>query len=643
MSSRSTGAAAGVFLTLVAARNRGVWSYLLHTRGVFDAVSIRTILRHDLLPACGAGLICLLAWGLGLLLLRLLRADTVEECDLMGFGLGLGALASAGFLMGLCGFFSTTAFGLLGALAFVPGLDGLLRRARREPRPAPGTAGSLWQGALAGFMAFLAWHALTTALAPATDWDVLAYHLTLPKLYLKAGRISEIPWLLQSHWPHLMEVLYAGPIALGLDNAAALIHAAVCAALVLAVFRVGRDRLGAPAAWIGAGLLAAQSALWRCAGTAHSDGALALFHFLACVALWSWAESGSRGKLALAGLLSGLGACAKLLGILPLAVLAAWVCLRPRREKRLAAVLLFASCGLAVVLPWYIKTWIGAGNPVWPFLSNRLGGLWGAAFLEPPFLRINLFGWPPEPALLLRYGPQFLLVPAAAGAAWAGWRRIPWPPFLLFLLTPAFFYFLVVARDHEGWRFMLSMMPALALTTGWALTRCGRGRAGGFAAAALVLFGLYPGLRATQNNELFAVLGLRSTSRPDVPAREVYLERSLDHYGFYQRLLPMVGAQDRILLFQEIRGYYLDADFLWGDPRNQGLIRYAELAGPAQLAARLRELGVTHVLVNADNPNYSESPDYYDSRTLAMMRGLLRWRGQLILREGGLALYRITD
>ena len=416
----------------------------------------------------------------------------------------------------------------------------------------------------------------------------------------------EIPWLLHSHWPHLMEVLYAAPLALGLDSAAALLHAAAVAAMVFATFRVGRDRLGAPAAWIATAILAAQPPLLAHAGVAHSDGAFALFHFLACVALWSWMESGSRGILVLAGLLSGLGTSAKLLGIVPLAVLSVWVWARSHREKRSGPALLFAACGLAVVLPWYLKAWAGAGNPFWPFFSRWLGGRWGAAFFETRYVQINLVGWPPDPKVIFQYGPQFLLVPAAIGAVWAWFRRLDWPPFLRFLLTPAACYFLVVARHSECWRFMLPMLPALALAAGWGVTRFARGTAGTIAAAGLVLFALYPNPGATQNDELSAVLGLRSASEPDAPPRQAFLDDQVDPYPCYRRLRGLVGARGKVLLFREIRGYYLDVDYMWGDPLNQGLIRYAELGGPEALAAELAKLGVTHVLVN--ETMYGEDP-----------------------------------
>jgi len=611
---------AALFLALAGWSGRGAWGYLFRHPGAFDGRSVRILLQDALLPLAAAAALLALAVGLGRTLLRRLG---VEEDGLLAFGLGLGAFASAVFLAGLSGFYGLAAFAVLG-LASAWGLRGA------SWRPALPAGGPL----LGGLLAFCALHAFVIALAPATEWDVLAYHLALPELYLRAGRVLEAPWLLHSHWPHLLEALYGVPLALGMEGAAALLHAAACAALVYASYRCARERLGAQAAWLAAALLASQPVLLRFAGTAHSDGGFALFHLLACLALWSWEETGSRGRLAAGGLLSGFAASAKLLGAVPTAALALWVLSRSwKRERSLRPALLFAACAGAVVAPWYLKSWLWAGDPFWPFLSGGFDA----------YRQSNLFSGMSEAGLALRYGPQYLLVPAAGFAAWAALRRWEWPPFLKFLLLPAVPYSLAVALHHEGWRFMLPMYPALALSAAWGASRMlERGGLERAAAAALLLFGLSPVLGAATNNALFPVLGLRSSSEPAAHPRELYLDRLVDVNRFYREMLPELPPQSKVLLFREVRGYRLKTNYLWGDPLNQGLIRYARLDGPEALLARLRELKVTHVLVNEDTPMYRESPGYYDRRTLEMMAQVLS-DAREVRRRGKIALYRLGE
>jgi hypothetical protein len=228
-------------------------------------------------------------------------------------------------------------------------------------------------------------------------------------------------------------------------------------------------------------------------------------------------------------------------------------------------------------------------------------------------------------------------------SAVAAARRERWPGFLKLSWLIAAAYFPFVARHHEAWRLMLPVMPAFALTTAYWSARwlSSRGPLRALAAAALCC-AVAPAALATQNNELFVVLGLRSELSPDSAPRELYLERSLDHYAFYRDVnAALRGRPALVLLFREIRGYYLDVPYMWGDPLNQGLIQYGRLPDPAALAARLRELGVTHVLVNEGPAIYAPGGPVYDLRTIALMDGVLR-RSRRVLLRAPLSLYEIN-
>ncbi|MFH2203975.1 MAG: hypothetical protein ABIJ96_12720 [Elusimicrobiota bacterium] len=632
--------AAGVFTALVIGRNMGAWLYAARA---LDARSVGMILFHAVLPV--ASLICAatVLWGAGRRLLRLFGLEMNESVEqITSFSLGLGLTGTALLLLGLAGGLNIWGILCLTAAAAGYALPELCRTFDMDI-PAPPKL-NWWRGVLLGLMGYALWHAAVAALAPPAGWDVTAYHLALPKLYLRAGAVREIPWLLHSHWPHLMELLYTFALAVGMDQAAALLHAAVCAALVLAVAAAARTEFDSATAWFAAALIACQLVLLRIAPMAHSDGAYALFAFLSSWTVWRWTRERTRALLVLGGLLGGFSAAAKLLGVYPTLINAAWIAVHVRKERQggRAAPLIYLACVLAVMAPWLLKTWIGAGNPLWPFFSEMLGGRFGAEAIEAAYLSSNYWTWPPDSVQILRYGPQFLLVPAALLAAAASLRGHALPPFVRFLLIQALMFVPLVFRHNEGWRFFLPFYPALAVTAGWAAARLIKGRAAVCAGAALALaFGLLPVLTATQNNELFAVLGLRSQVQPGRDPRELYLERRLDHYSFYLEVNKLLPPRAKVLLFREIRGYYLDLDYMWGDPLNQGQIAYADLDGPDQLYARLRELGVTHILVNKGLAMYAPRDGYYDPKTVLMMeRTLSRFSRRMLARQP-LELYRL--
>ncbi|MFH2205081.1 MAG: hypothetical protein ABIJ96_18380 [Elusimicrobiota bacterium] len=588
-----------------------------------------------------AGFFCASAWGAGRCLLRIISPLATEpEHEAAAFALGAGTWGLTLFMLGRFGLFQPAAAWAT-AVAAAAAAWPAWRRAGRGARPNRSQTLSWGRVLAACVLALAAWHVLVHALAPPIDADALAYHLALPKLYLRAGEIRTISWLIFSHWPHLVSLLFALPLSLGLDNAAALLHVGAGTALIASVFLIAREEFDAPTAWTAAAVLAVQPVLTRYVGAPRIEAWWALFHFLAFHSAWRWSRSGDRSWLLRAALLAGLAASVKLIGLAPLAILGTWILLRrspaPLQERARCACLTM-GLGTAVAFPWLLATWWTTGNPVWPYLSGLFGGADGAAYLADRFTRLN--HWPAWTNLevLLRNGPQYLLIPTLLMTLLNLRDRTKLPPYLRFQAATFLPYALLVCWNYEAWRYCVPWMPALALTTAWGFVRLWKRGGGRAAAAALLLgFAIIPLLRLGQSNALFAVLELRSRSRPDLPPREIFLRQSFPPYALHRAVSRQVGESPaRVLLFHESMGYYLDADYLWGVPAFQSLIRYDELTDGGALRVRLRELGITHVIIQVPFPGY------YEYRAAALMHQLLAEVGPPITKESGHALYALT-
>lgn len=620
------------------ARNSAVIRYLATTPGAWDLSSLGVFFESAVVPALAASLTLLLLWGAGRRLCRALSIPAEGALIALPGALALGLFGTALFAAGSAGALAVGIGLCLAAVAVAGAAEAWASRAalRLPGRPGPSP---LWKTALATALGFSFFHILVNALAPPVGWDALAYHLAIPRLYLDADAVRRIPWLLQSYWPHLLELLYTVPLALGQESLAAFLHAALSAALVFTVYRVGRSEGGEAMGWTAAALLAAQPAFFEVAAEPHCDGALALFHLLACLSLWRWSKEGGRGLLAAAGLCSGLAAAVKLQGLALTGGLLVWLLLAPRRRAAAAAFLFWAALPAA---PWYLKTWLAAGNPVWPFYSGLLGGRSEPELVAEGLVRLSAWRFPRDAGLFWRYGPQFLLLPAAALAALAAGRGPRLPPLVRFLFLATAPLVLITARYHEAWRYLLPLMPAIALAAGWwCVSACrlpGPRRA---AAALFVALGLWPAAASTQSNELFAVLALHSSAMPGVPAAEVYRARQLPFYLFYRKAEAAVPPGERVLLFREIRGYHLRADYQWGDPVMQTQILYDRIGSPEALREALQQRRLNFVLINAANGIYGPNEDYYSRRTLALMDAMLARYGREVLREGPLVLHAL--
>ena len=625
-------AAFGVLAVLLAIRAPGFWGHLLRSPGVIDGDSLRAVLSYAVGPLLMAGAFWVVSWGLGR---RVLRAAAVPGEVIIPAALGLGLLGQATFFLGWAGGLSPWPLALLFLTAAALAAGELRPPAWPRPRPGP------LAGAAAGLLAFAGVCALLRALAPPTEWDVRAYHLALPELALRAGRDASVAWMLHSHWPHLMENLYALPLAAGRDGAAALIHLGASGLLLAGVFSCARRAAGPVAAGVAVLLLAAQPALLREAGTAHSDGAAALFAFAAAGALSRWDKKGGAPWLAAAGALAGFAASSKMTLLAALAAWALWIFFM-RRRRRDAAV--FLSCGLLVVGPWLLRTWLETGDPVWPFLSGLLGLREAAALAERLRLSVSQ-GFPPPLWVLTLDGPGFLLIPCAGLWALAGKDAGEASPEERWLWIQAPLLFLLIYHTTSVWRCMMPWWPALALFAGRAAAAAfKRGPARSVAAAALVAGGLVPIVMATPNNELFAVLALRpAAAAAGVDRRAHWEDRALGITAFYREARAALPPGAKVLLFREIRGYGAGFDYLWGDPMNQALIDYRAISDPEALFARLKSLGVTHVLENTASGLYREDPGYYDRRTLALMGECLIRHASVVLEREGVVLHRLRS
>jgi hypothetical protein len=621
------------FIILFAARALGFWGYVLQNPGAVDLYSLRSWLSNDFLPL----LMAAAAWSVFLGMGRRMRSPlNLPERGLpdaaSSAALGLLLTGTAVFFLGWSG--GLTPVYLIAVSSFLAAFSiGTLK----FPRLQWPSLGPL-EGLCAGLLSFVAVCSLLDALAPPVLWDARAYHLVIPELALHAGRFSPLPWLLHSHWPHLMECLYSLPLAAGRDSVAALLHWGAAALLVASVFSLSDKSAGRPAAWTAALLLAAQPAFSSEAGAAHSDAAAALLAFCAASTLARW-DSERRPRLAaFAGLLAGGAVAVKLTLVAPFAAWTAWLCVK--RRPRDAGV--FVLCGAAMFAPWLLKTWLETGDPVWPFLSSFTGDAAGAALASRNAIS-NRWGLPLPFWAFTQDGPGFLLIPFVVACALSGQKRSPASATERWLWIAGLPLAAISLPQHAAWRYLMPLWPAFALSTGRCLTvalKQGRTHAG--LAVAVVAIGISPIISLSPNNQLFAVISPRPSSAPAADRRSLWEDRSLDGLpSFYREARAALPPDARVLLFREIRGYHAGFDYLWGDPMNQALIDYRSLAGPEELYARLRALGVTDVLDHPGSALYREDPGYYDRRTLALMAECLHRHGRIVLERDGLTLHRL--
>lgn len=612
------------FALLVFLNNKPVFHFAKEHPHLFDHSSLSILVHQALVPTLLAILCMAGAYTIGRWALALFR-DLDRSPAIEGYRFGVGfAFLMCGFALlarllglrpGLYLFFAV----LIGLAAW-PSLARFIHDRAKSVTPSRTGLEWLW----VALVSYGCWHGWIRALAPPNSWDVLAYHLAIPKIYNQLSSIHLIPWIMHDHWPHLAEIFYALLLRSGHDNLPALLHFGVCLILLRTLYSIALRHIGKLGAKIAVLVLIAQANYLYLMGLAHSDGWWAFYQLLAFFSLWEALEKNDKRLFILAGAFGGMACSYKLLALASTGIMTLYVAGRLLKGKHFKEFLCYlVPLGLLSGV-WMVRSFLGTGNPFWPFFPKLFGGDPLAMELYKRFEVSNHFPWDMWLASFYTNDLPILFVSALIGF-WALThplrRRLT--PVLWFLLIPVPVMFVLFLRHICLWRFMIPVMPGLVLTLGWlAGPVLEHRRWPRIFGLALLLLASIPLITSNQNNELFAVLGLRPGDSA-LSNREAYLRRSVPVYEPFQAINRELTGKDRVLIVGDVRGYYLDVPYMWGDPLNQPIIRYEELTDPEDLGGHLSTLGLTHVAINRSAVNASRDAGYFTPRTVALIDAYL--------------------
>ncbi len=608
--------------------------------------------------------------GLGLLRAFSLTALTTGERWLFAVAVGLGGLAILSLIMGAAGLLHPL---LLGTLLL--GLSFSLIQQRGELRDlwrATGHEWASWPRPMQAFVALTWLLALPLALAPPTAFDALLYHLTVPRLYVQAGRIVSGIDIPPANYPTLMETLYLDALTLHSDVAAKLLHFMFGLLLVAGVYLAVRYYFGRHVGQWAVLFVLSMPMVTLLSTWAYNDLALAFYSFLALVALARW-HTHREGWWAISAVMAAFAMSLKYTAfIVPLTmgILVLWWH-RKTPRKGLAMITRLAILAALVALPWYAKSWTLSGNPFYPFV---FGGKFWDAFRAAAFRQPGTgIGWNPAALLTLpwvatmgykdatlwggRVGPLLLIILPAVLIV----RYLPdssprvekdqsfLDGLLLFSVLSFAFWTFGVIQSALLWqtRLLLPALVSLAAVSAWTFQKLERLDTVAFSlkrfltmAIALVLILQLIGQTVflLGNNPLPALAGLET--------RDHYLQRNLGtHYEAMQAIGRETPADARVLFLYEPRSYYsprpTQPDALL-DNFGDALYHYET---PQQVVKRWREVRYTHVLIYWWGVHFLEqnNPSQLDATTQTALQTIVRDNLREVYRDqrGDYVLYEI--
>lgn len=471
-------------------------------------------------------------------------------------------------------------------------------------------------------LATAAWIA-ALCLLPPLERDSLIHHLAIPKLWIKAGGLVDIPWSSVSYYPMNIDLLYVIPVWLGADWAAKLIHSGFAFLTGLLIYLHVKRRLGVEWGLFACLLFLNIPIIMRLSISAYVDLGLVFFIYGAFYALILWHDTGRRRYFYLSAVSLGLALGSKYNGLLGAPILGLTVLhLSTKRGdaagKTIGLGAIYACTTLIVFSPWLIKNYMLTGNPLFPLFNSLFGlpslsgdmpkislfdrraFLYGETFWQSIATPIRAFfqGRDHSPEFFDGVlNPILLIVPPIACLKPRSWEIRPLGIFAVMWIIAVFFL-----SDFRI-RYMTPALPALAVLTAFGLkdvwdffsTRVKK-------PAAVVLFGLITTLFLAPN--AMWALDYWKTLDPNAflsgrETREEYLRRNLDHYPIMAFINSELSEDSNILfLFAGSRGYYCDRSYFYHDYYS-GEILTPLMEGPAdevKICKGLKDMGATHIL-----------------------------------------------
>ncbi len=233
---------------------------------------------------------------------------------------------------------------------------------------------------------------------PPVSRDALTHHLAVPRLYIQAGGIHELPDIRPSYYPQLLDLIYCVPLILGNDIAPKYIHFAFALLTALLIFLHLKQRLNRFYGLLGVLFFLSLPVIIKLSVTVYVDLGLIFFSFASLLSLLKWQDKKFQFRwLFLSALCCGLALSTKYNGLITCFILTAItsvlylkgigviesslqakgnmpiLSIQRTKSVQLQAAgyaICFLLISTAVFSPWMIKNYSWTKNPVYPLYDN---------------------------------------------------------------------------------------------------------------------------------------------------------------------------------------------------------------------------------------------------------------------------------
>ena len=496
-----------------------------------------------------------------------------------------------------------------------------------------------------------------SALVPPFLWDEMDYRLAHPKIWARNHELTPIYSRWFSEFPSNIDMLFVVGILLKNGILAKLFSLSYGLLLAFSIYSFGKRFYGKRIGLIAASIYISLPMVMNHIGSAYIDLSVALLVFLALYSFFMWLDSNNSNWIYLSAILTGYSSASKHTALFPAFVLGLFTLYFAIKKEKftnlIKKMLIFGLIILLLLSPWYIKTYVRAGNPVWPIAYNVLGGRYWDSDIDSQFSRdLNLFDFSFTNLLLL---PWNLTMHSSSFAMLLGWNSIflAFVPLLLFfrkiekhtkILLSYIFAFLYggiffFALFYGIMRYLV-IYPALSIISATVISHLYNLKYYRKFVLILVLltFIFTAGL-------WFAIFGQKAPYILGIDDEREFYGKLADYNGYpvFEFINQNLPSDSVIFFFRETRGYLSDRDYIIALPNEQKIFDYGKNAD--EFYRQLKGHNVTHVLINTNIGFYKPQAIVKNrikpisQENQDMVDRLLKMHGTLIFEDEEIYLY----
>ena len=497
-----------------------------------------------------------------------------------------------------------------------------------------------------------------SALVPPFLWDELDYNLAIPKIYARHHEIIPLFSIWRSEFPFNINMLFVIGLLLKNGILAKLFSWSYSILLALAIYTFGKRFYNKKTALIGASIYLSLPMIVNHIGSSYIDIPVAFLVFMSVYCLIIWINYNKNSWLWMSAVMTGLSIASKhtaLFFAVTTTLLAIFFLFKKEKYSAIKKIIAYGLIVLLFALPWYVRSYIDSGNPIWPYANDIFKGHYWDDRLTNEFIHGYKVGYGNSIIDFIKL-PWNLTMDSSAFVMLLGWNAIflAFVPLLLFYkkIKNVTFYLLVHSilstviwfRGLRAMRY-LAIYPALSLISADVVNDLLNKKI----VRKIIIFLLL----ITYAFSIVLWLGIFGSKMSYVfglESEEGFYSKLNDRNGYlvFDYINKNLPKESIIFLFRESRGYLSDKDYIVGLPNNQKVIDYSKINNEEDFYRQLKQNKITHVLVNTGVEAFKpgrvvkNQPTHFTEGQQNIMDNLLKKYGRLIFENNGVYLYELN-